>query len=1141
MQFIEFLEMGKEIGMGKFLLRKTAVAAMSAVLAAGLVPANALAENDGYAEGDAAEESGSGYQLVWADEFDGESLNTEDWNVETHEAGWVNAELQRYTSLDEGNIEVSDGTLKIKPHINIEESAAENEESNNEESENDTLAEAEVTDISFEVKVGEDKPGSETMALQINFGKIDDSAEGTAKANVVLSDISLLDEEGNELLKNTSFENGGDGWSCGINSPASGSSHFEDGKAYISIENSGDANWNIQLQQGGITLESGKTYKFSMKATSDADRETEISLLDPENGYNWYGGSKAVIKGKAANGGENGSSTAVSYGEITSGRITTQRKHDFTYGRFEARAKVPTGKGYLPAFWLMATDEGFYGQWPKCGEIDIMEVMGQNTSKSYHTIHYGYDSGSGHKENQGAKVIEENGFSDDFHVFTMDWDPGKITWYVDGEEVYTTSDWYTGTDDDNQITYPAPFDQNFYVILNLAVGGSWVGYPGDEEKALMNEKAYEVDYVRVYQKSREEYEREENEAKRPEKEISFREADENGNYVINGEFKNDIGMDGSALADKDNWKLHLESDASGATYALSEEGITIIPDIAGSQPHSIQLKQENIPMYKGWEYELTFDAYSTEERNIVVDVEGPDRGWKRYLQDTTVTVGPQKQSYTLNFSMSDKNDSNGSLEFNLGKQPSTAPVTITNVKLVHKSGEEIKDDGLKVIRPDGNYIYNGSFDQGDSRLGYWEIEEEDKNNISVLNAGGKRELKVVVPDAGKIVKLCQSNLSPIAKGTYALSFNARCEEETSADGLSVNIAGEEFEPKIGVNDEKYSKQISFENDNTREESYVEILFKNPGTYYVDNLFLSESALIKNGSFNAGLAGFSPYIYDTVSANYVVDSMNGNDNAFAITINDTIADDGGNSWYVQLNQDGITLEEGKKYRLSFKAKSSIDRVISYAMQQFEGNWTNYSETGSVEIGNEWKTFTKEYRMNYPTDTRTRFNITMGSVDGIRITQQHSVYIDDISLVEIDEIGENPDPAEPGQGDDPDPENPGQGRTEVTDPEEPNPEDPQNPNPDDPGQIIDNPDDPENPNPQDPGEVIDNPENPDDPGQGEVIGPEDPGQNEPETPEPVKPEPVKPRPVPAPVKVVAKVVKTVVKTVTKILRSIFGFFR
>lgn len=759
-----------------------------------------------------AESENTDYELVWADEFDGDTLNTEDWNVETHEPGWVNAELQRYTALDEGNIEVSDGTLKIKPHI-----------------------------------------------------------------------------------------------------------------------------------------ETG-------------DQE-----------------------------------------EITSGRITTQNKHDFTYGRFEARAKVPTGKGYLPAFWLMATDEGLYGQWPRCGEIDIMEVMGQDTSKSYHTIHYGYSSGNGHKENQGTKEISQNGYSDDFHVFRADWEPGKISWYVDDEFVYSTDDWYTGTDDDNQITYPAPFDQNFYVILNLAVGGSWVGYPTDAEKAEMNDKVYEIDYVRVYQRPEEEYEKEENEAVRPVKEAAtFREPDAEGNFVRNPNFTEDIGRDGSDKADKDNWKYHIESDAFGAKYTISDEGITLEPSkTAGGMLYSVQLKQENIPLYRGWEYELSFDAYAEKDRDIVVDVEGPDRGWIRYFEDTTVSLGTEKKTYTLTFTMNEKTDANSSLEFNLGKQPTIAPVTISNVKLIHKSGEEIADGAIKDIRPDGNFIYNGTFDQGEKRLGYWEFDEADKESISVTNKNNIRELKIVVGKGESAVKVAQTGLSPITKGEYELSFNARCEDESSKDGLKVVVAGKEYSPELETVDKKFTEKLSFDKDNDRADSSVELIFEKEGTYYLDNLFLSEAALIKNGSFNAGMAGFTPYIYDTVTATYVVDSMNGNDNSFAITIDDTMADDADNAWYIQLNQDGITLEEGKSYKLTFKAKSSIKRSITYSLQQYEGDWTNYSMTEDpVEIGSDWKTITAEFKMEYPTDNNARFNITMGSVGGERIKEKHDIFIDDISLVEID---------------------------------------------------------------------------------------------------------------------------------------------
>ena len=249
-----------------------------------------------------------------------------------------------------------------------------------------------------------------------------------------------------------------------------------------------------------------------------------------------------------------------------------------------------------------------------------------------------------------------------------------------------------------------------------------------------------------------------------------------------------------------------------------------------------------------------------------------------------------------------------------------------------------------------------------------------------------------------------------------------------------------------------------------------------------------------------MASFSPYIDGQVKANYVVDNMNGNDNTFAITIQDTVAESASNDWYVQLNQDGVTLEEGKSYRLSLRMKSSIERKVKYCMQQFEGDWTNYSGNGPVTIGPEWQTFTTEFKMEYPTDTKSRFNVTMGSIDGERISQQHDIFIDDISLVEIEEISEEPE----------DPENPD------------DPQDPQDPqNPDDPGN-----DDPSV-----------EPQNPDQPGTDPTVDPENPDQpNEPDESQPQEPVIIIP-PVIQIIAPVVKVVKKIVVTVFSILRRLF----
>lgn len=177
----------------------------------------------------------------------------------------------------------------------------------------------------------------------------------------------------------------------------------------------------------------------------------------------------------------------------TSGRVNTQGKHDFKYGLFEARLRVPRGKGYLPAFWMMPLDEDYYGQWPKCGEIDCMEVLGDKLDTVHGTIHFGEP----HEQRQGSWTLEEGNFADEYHLFSCEYMEGCIKWYVDGHFYYETSDWFSAWPGKEKVPYPAPFNQPFHIILNLAVGGEWVGYPEDEN---FEANPYIIDYVKAYQK-----------------------------------------------------------------------------------------------------------------------------------------------------------------------------------------------------------------------------------------------------------------------------------------------------------------------------------------------------------------------------------------------------------------------------------------------------------------------------------------------------------------------------------------------------------------------------------------------------------------------------------------------------------------
>ena len=479
---------------------------------------------------------------------------------------------------------------------------------------------------------------------------------------------------------------------------------------------------------------------------------------------------------------------SVSY---TSGRVNTQNKHDFKYGLFEARVKVPEGQGFLPAFWMMPTDENLYGQWPRCGEIDIMEVLGNDTDTSYGTIHYG----NPHSESQGSYTLEEGTFSDEYHVFDVEWEPGKISWYVDGKLIHTEDNWYSATEGQGEITYPAPFDQPFYIILNLAVGGNWPGNP-DETTDIAN-AAYYIDYVKVYQKDS----YDENVTK-PVEEVILRDPDETGNYVVNGDFS--VKED---LTDEKDWTF-LTALGGEAEAKIEDNEIAVTTENEGTVDYSVQLVQPDLPMKQGGVYQLTFDAYADADRTMKVGVSAPDRSFRRYLEDTVVNLTPEKQTYTFEFTMTDSDDANGRLEFNMGAARSTAGIRISNVSLKKIKDIEITE-GDKGILADGNYVYNGSFQEGEGRLGYWDVLKNDGAEVSVTNENNIRRLMINAPEgtsADNPVTVSQSDLALSAGNTYAMSFTAEGEAEKN---ITIKAAGHEYSAEMNGTEQQYDYKLTW--------------------------------------------------------------------------------------------------------------------------------------------------------------------------------------------------------------------------------------------------------------------------------------------------------------------------------------------
>ena len=349
-----------------------------------------------------------------------------------------------------------------------------------------------------------------------------------------------------------------------------------------------------------------------------------------------------------------------------SGRVTTQHKHALKYGYIEARLKVPTGKGFLPAFWMMPEEEGYYGQWPKCGEIDIMEVLGNSTNTNYGTLHFGEP----HKQNQGSYTLESGDFHDEYHTFAVEWAPNFFRWYVDGQLYYECNDWFTALDGGEPKDYPAPFNQRFHVILNVAVGGNWPGDPDDNTIFDEEHSSMKIDYVRMFRKKN----YNENVTK-PVREMVFKEADSTGNFVTNGDF-----AEAEDLTDDTAWKFLELMDGKGSAKIENGE-IVITTDNFGTEEYSIQLVQPGMPMMKGKKYKYSFEAYADEDRKMKAAVTAPTVDWIRYFDDTTVNLTKDWQEFSFTFDMDKNDDDAGRVEFNMGNQGSTAAIHIRNVRL----------------------------------------------------------------------------------------------------------------------------------------------------------------------------------------------------------------------------------------------------------------------------------------------------------------------------------------------------------------------------------------------------------------------------------------------------------------------------
>ncbi len=171
----------------------------------------------------------------------------------------------------------------------------------------------------------------------------------------------------------------------------------------------------------------------------------------------------------------------------TSARLKTAGKFKHTYGRFEARLKLPAGQGLWPAFWMLGSNLDTGTAWPDCGEIDVMENIGKEPTLVHGTIHGpGYSGGNG--IGKEYELPSKAAFSADYHVFAIEWEQNELRWYVDGTLYQTRKP-------SDLSGKKWVYDHDFFILLNLAVGGQW---PGNPDNTTKFPQTLTADYVRVY-------------------------------------------------------------------------------------------------------------------------------------------------------------------------------------------------------------------------------------------------------------------------------------------------------------------------------------------------------------------------------------------------------------------------------------------------------------------------------------------------------------------------------------------------------------------------------------------------------------------------------------------------------------------
>ena len=474
--------------------------------------------------------------------------------------------------------------------------------------------------------------------------------------------------------------------------------------------------------------------------------------------------------------------------DYTSASIISKGAGDWKYGKFEIRAKVPTGKGTWPAIWMMPTYSE-YGGWPKSGEIDIMEYIGVEPQNLWYNAHFEGKSGDGHDSNGSGRINTISNPWEKFITFTLLWTPIKMEWYADGVKYHE----YIKPADDYQVW---PFNKEFYLILNLAYGGSWGGYNGVDDSKLPHR--FLIDYVRVYQLQEtegpfslniepatggniivspemEKYPEntEVTLTAIPQEKYAFRawrnqsRANPFTFYIRkNTLIKPAFSLEGELLSNGNfdynlqNWNFYVFNQQQISFTKTLENGVFIMDILktTGIDWH-LGFQENGLSMHEG-KYRLSFEAYATQARQLLITVSKNYPDWGSFVsKNVNITTSKKKFELTINMPV---NDDNVRLYFGVGKF--SGKFYIDNISLTRQeettslpTASKPGKNTFTIFPNPGTGLFNVTFN----------VDELMSPKFEVINLSGK------IVWSGKIEKtMFQINLQHLQPGFYFIrAFN----------------------------------------------------------------------------------------------------------------------------------------------------------------------------------------------------------------------------------------------------------------------------------------------------------------------------------------------------------------------------------